>query len=172
MKLSSSLSRRLLLAGAFVTTLLAAVLAPSQESAAPVVPEARPANRTAQASGQPGRDARTAQADIVAVAEFRRQLEPKVAIVDMFQAQKPPGASPAPAAKPEAPKLPITYVGRVEDEAAPRVVLMHAGQVLVLRAGEQLPGNTYRLEEIERDKLVFSYLPLSVQQILPTGEMK
>lgn len=160
--------RRALLVVGLVATLAAVYFAPERQ---PLEQQAsaqgRGEGRRAPAPAAP-QSRHEAAPESLQVSGFSRKLAQKISVVDLFEARVPPAVA-LKEVKPEPPKLPFAYVGRVEDGNVNKVVLMHSGQVYVIGAGEQLAGNTYRLDEIEGDRLVFNYLPLSVRQELNTG---
>ena len=169
--------RRLLLALAFIVTLLSAIMAPSQETVqsgaqatSPSAVRPRPApSSTSSSSTSPSGDMR--EADLPMVAKFERTMEKKITVVDIFEARPVPGAAPPPSAKPEPPKLPFAYQGSVEEAGHVKVVLLEGEQIHVVEKGGKI-GASYRLDDIKADNLVITYLPLEAQQSLSTGDAK
>ena len=160
--------RRVLLAGGLVATLAAVYFAPEHQSPEQqATASGRGDGRRAAPPAAPQTRQESARESLQVVA-FSRDLAQKISVVDLFEARVPPAVA-LKEVKPEPPKLPFSYVGRVEDGKVNKVVLMHSGQVYVIGEGEQLAGNTYRLDEIEGDRLVFNYLPLAAWQELNTG---
>jgi len=159
--------RRLLLALAFVVTLLSAVLAPSQETAPVSGKSVRPQSLpVAQAAGALQKDG-----ELPAVVNFERAMDKKITVVDVFEARAVPGVAAAPPPKPVPPKLPFVYQGSVEDMGRIKLVLLEGEQIHVIQKGD-LVGAAYRLDDISADSLTFTYLPLGAQQVLPTGDTK
>jgi hypothetical protein len=167
--------RRLLIAAAFIITLLSAMLAPSQETAQTTAQSvAQPTARTSRST--PSSPSRTAdvlqrEAELPMVANFERTLEKKITVVDIFEARPVPGMAPPPLAKPEPPKLPFIYQGSVEEAGRIKIVLLEGELIHVVEKGGKI-GASYRLDGINTDKLVITYLPLEAQQLLAIGDAK
>jgi hypothetical protein len=74
----------------------------------------------------------------------------------------------APPPPPEPPPLPFKYLGQLA-EAGRKLVFLAAGERnLVVGAGDVIDG-LYRIDAIGTDELMLTYLPMNVQQTLPTG---
>ena len=84
----------------------------------------------------------------------------------------PPAPAPAPApppkpAAPVAPALPFTFVGMLERGAAkPEAFLAKGEALLVVSVGDTLDNNTYRVDSLNANEIVMTYLPLNTQQTL------
>jgi hypothetical protein len=71
--------------------------------------------------------------------------------------------------KPVAPPLPFSYMGRfVEDGGKPVFYLVRGDNVYDVRVGDTL-DNTYTVDAMENDQLVFTYKPLNERQALAIG---
>jgi hypothetical protein len=70
---------------------------------------------------------------------------------------------------PTAPPLPFTYIGRYGDTASRTVVLAKGDRVYTVAVGEVIE-NTYRVEKFTLGTVNLTYLPLNIEQHLPTGE--
>jgi hypothetical protein len=70
---------------------------------------------------------------------------------------------------PEAPPMPFTYLGRYGDTAARTVVLAKGERVYTVAVGEVIEG-MYRVERFTYGTVNLTYLPLNIEQHLPTGE--
>lgn len=85
----------------------------------------------------------------------------------------PPPPAPvvyAPPAKPVAPPLPFTYLGRfVESGGKPVYYLVKGDRAYDVRIGETLDG-TYTLDGDDNGSLLFTYLPLKERQSLGVGK--
>lgn len=66
---------------------------------------------------------------------------------------------------PQAPALPFTYLGRMIDGDQTVVFLAALDRNYIVRLGDTLDGR-YRVEGIEENALVLTYLPLGARQIL------
>lgn len=84
----------------------------------------------------------------------------------------PPAPAPAPApppkpAAPVTPPLPFTFVGMLERGAAkPEAFLAKGEALLVISVGDTLDNNTYRVDSLNANEIVMTYLPLNTQQTL------
>jgi hypothetical protein len=76
---------------------------------------------------------------------------------------------PPPPPAPVAPALPFTYLGRYGDTPARTVVLAKGDKVYTVKVGDVI-DKTYRVEKYTKGKVNLTYLPLHVEQSLPTGE--
>ena len=72
-------------------------------------------------------------------------------------------------AVPEAPPMPFIYLGRYGDTAARTVVLAKGERVYTVAVGEVIE-NIYRVEKFTYGTVNLTYLPLNIEQHLPTGE--
>jgi hypothetical protein len=77
--------------------------------------------------------------------------------------------APPPVAVPTAPPLPFTYLGRYGESAARTVILSKGDRVYTVAVGDVIE-NTYRVEKFSAGMVNLTYLPLSIEQHLPTGE--
>jgi hypothetical protein len=82
----------------------------------------------------------------------------------------PPPVDTTPAV-PAAPELPFVFLGRIVQGASETVLLAINTRSFKARVGDVL-DDTYLVSRIEKDKVVFVYLPLSTEQVLnvPHGE--
>lgn len=93
-------------------------------------------------------------------------------VPDLFASRSwippPPAVAMAPVKPPppSAPPLPFRYVGQMTDATGQLLVYLARGEdVLLVKVGEQLAGS-YRLDNVDDAKLVFTYVPLNQQQML------
>jgi len=154
-------------------TLTAVKWAGGQDRAEPRVAVAYQAERPER----PAREAPPAAGKAEAVPEVRLdQLERRAAAApagDPFRARswEPELAvvrRNLPPPPPQAPPLPFTYFGKLVDDEKTTVFLARLDRNYVVRLGDTLDG-TYRVEKIEEDRLVLTYLPLGAEQTLPFG---
>lgn len=64
------------------------------------------------------------------------------------------------------PALPFRYIGRLVQDGRVEVLLLRGAQHFSVAAGESV-GSQYRLERVSESEIVFTYLPLNIQQSLP-----
>ncbi|WP_051710040.1 hypothetical protein [Andreprevotia chitinilytica] len=90
----------------------------------------------------------------------------------------PPPAKPTPTPVPVAPPLPFNIVATWHTKGVDEIVLEAGGQQYVVctrcealgrvQQGETLLG-VYRVEQVTRQQIVFTFMPLNQQQVLPIG---
>ncbi|TJZ78780.1 hypothetical protein [Chitiniphilus eburneus] len=90
----------------------------------------------------------------------------------------PTPGPPTPTPVPVAPALPFSVIGSWHERGNDQIVVEASGQQFVLcrrcdslgriQQGETLLG-VYRVDDISRDAILFTYLPLNQQQSLPVG---
>lgn len=84
-------------------------------------------------------------------------------------APPPPPASlapPPPPAPPQAPPLPFAYLGRWTEDGGTTVFLMRGEHTVAVRGPGPLDAS-YRVEAIDEQQMVLTYLPLNQRQSLP-----
>ena len=157
--------RRLLLGAAFVAALISAALAPSEDAA----PPSKTAAKSKPSSGAAQQSQRVAarEFEMPPVSNYQRSLEKRVVVVNLFESRLPPGPAPV-AAKPVPPKLPFSYMGRIEESGQLKVVLVQGDQMYIVAKGEPF-GGSYRLDEVGSNEIVVVYVPLGARQSLSMG---
>lgn len=82
---------------------------------------------------------------------------------------------PAPAERqappaPSAPPMPFTYLGKMQegDTGAITVYLVQGEQAYSVRKGDMI-DNTWRVESINADQMVLTYLPMATRQTISFG---
>ncbi|HET8745251.1 MAG TPA: hypothetical protein VFM98_06585 [Ramlibacter sp.] len=78
--------------------------------------------------------------------------------------QPPPPPPPPPAAPP----LPFSFLGRLDD-GKPKVFLQRGERLYAVAVGDVIDGQ-YRLERIEANQLLLTYLPMNVKQTITIGK--
>ncbi len=79
-------------------------------------------------------------------------------------------APSAPAAPPQAPPLPFRMIGSVDEQGRVTVFAERAnGDVVTMRIAD-IVDNVYRVDAINAQTMILTYLPLGQQQTLPLGE--
>ncbi len=82
-----------------------------------------------------------------------------------FVAPPPPPPPPPPSAPPQ----PFTYLGRYGDTASRIIILSKGDHVYTVTVGDVIE-NTYRVEKFTPGMVNLTYLPLNIEQSLPTGD--
>jgi hypothetical protein len=63
--------------------------------------------------------------------------------------------------------MPFSFVGMLERGAAkPAAFLAKGDALLVVSAGDVLDNNTYRVDILNANEIVMTYLPMNIQQTL------
>lgn len=104
-----------------------------------------------------------ASSDLFAAAGWN--APPKM---DPAKAPPKPPAAELPPPKPVAPPLPFQFFGHMQDEEVASVFLTQGPRNHVVKAGDTI-DNTYRVESITPQKIVFRYIPLDQTQELARG---
>jgi len=166
----SAKQRWLWLGGMLAATLAAAIWVDQQEqkSAAPVVtPPAR--------SGGHGTKPEQATPRLpLEKLQARREGEAQEQVEDAFQAKSwyvpPPPPKPVPPPPPSPPPLPFAYLGKLLEAGQVTVFLTRQDRNYAVKSGETIDG-AYRVESIDAQRVVFTYLPLNMQQTLVMGSV-
>jgi hypothetical protein len=167
-----------------IVTLLIVVTAPSDnESANTKV--ARSENR--HSSDTPAVDKQQTHAaghvELGRLAQLESRSKDKGNVGDAFNTDswnEPPPRSvilqnqivapvPPPVAVQMAPPLPFTYLGRYGDTPSRIIILSKGERVYTVAVGDVIE-NTYRVEKFTPGMINLTYLPLSIEQHLTTGE--
>jgi len=93
-------------------------------------------------------------------------------IQDVFKAKSwyvpPPPPKPVPPPPPAPPPLPFTYMGKLLEEGKLTVFISHQDRNYAVKAGDTIEGS-YRVDKVEAQGVLFTYLPLNMQQTLAIG---
>lgn len=74
---------------------------------------------------------------------------------------------PPPRPIPVAPPLPFTFVGMMEKGGPrPQAFIAKGDALLIIGAGDTIDNNTYRVDVVDPQKIVLTYLPLNTAQTL------
>ncbi len=77
----------------------------------------------------------------------------------------PPAAPAAPAEPPPPPALPFRYLGQMERQKQPTVLLLKGEDVIIATAGDTV-DDLYKVESITELTIEFTYLPRAARQSL------
>lgn len=141
------------------------------EAAKPRV--SRPESRVEAAAIQPVVAPATASVSIAAMPAreetyFTRQLPAKKLSHALFAAHEwlPPPPKPQPPPPPEAPPLPYSYVGSMQDvPGGDVVILMQQKKVLLPKLGANVSAQ-WRLDREDMQSVYFTYVPLNKAVVL------
>lgn len=164
---------RWLLALCLAGTLALAWFAPGEDSVAPSKQGRRAGARVPAGAQAAASSAALLDREQLAYAE--RQPLPAENIPDLFKSiswyvppPPPPAQPPAPPPAPVAPALPFAYIGQYVEGNRQLIILARGDRVMTVSLGE-LIDNTYKVERMTNNQLIFVYLPLSTTQALSTG---
>jgi len=165
----TSRQRRLILAGALAATLAAVAWVADQEEEAPV---AVPVG--AKASREAGRAVAANNRAQLELSKLRREPVEDVQgeVLDPFAAKSwyvaPPPPKPAPPPPPAPPPLPFKYLGKLVDGDTVTVFLASQERNYSAAQGDLIDGK-YRIDSVDAQRVVLTYLPLDMQQTLMIG---
>lgn len=166
-------SRRRALFLALAATLLAAFFAPPEEEsvAMPTRMVAMPSAASQQVRGSAPKAAEEVlrivprqSSDRLGVLFPSVELERSEPVTTVVPELPPP--------RPTAPVLPFRVFGYYEEKGLSSVFLEDRGESLVVKVGDTLRNDTYRVDSISNGQLRLTYLPLGQQQTLWLGEHK
>ncbi len=164
--MNASTRRRMLGTGLLLTLAATGWVASQDEPQKPAGAERN--SRTAMRS-----ERRAPQAQSEAAAELHLEQLKRPEFSDnsgqLFPSQTwqppPAAASSQPPEAPRAPPLQFSYFGRMVEGGKTVVFLSQGNRDYAVKQGETILG-TYRIDEIGKDALVMTYLPLEQQQTL------
>ena len=163
----SSRQRGLLL-GALLTATLAATVWVSQQAEDEVVVVNAPMKQKSAPKKTLPTDSHIA---LEKLQRSRTEAE-KPRVDDVFQAKSwyvpPPPPKPVPPPPPAPPPLPFIYMGKLMEGDKLTVFLTKQDRHYAVKAGETLDG-AYRIESVTAQQVIFTYLPLNMQQTLTLG---
>ncbi len=162
-------TRRILLGAALAATLIAVAWEHEQTQNEPA------AGMVALVKNKTAHPPDTRDSVHLALDKLRRSDDGKLArIKDVFQTQSwyvPPPAPPSlPPPPPAPPPLPFAYLGQLLEDGKLTVFLTQQDQNYAVKPGDTLDG-TYRVDSVEAQRVVFTYLPLNLQQSLAIGNV-
>lgn len=163
-------SRMKFLMGGLFLTMVAVIFAPEQESVANAVsrPSKEERVRSSTSIVIPRGEAtdnllalRSREGGLGAGIFFGT---PKVQVVTM-------ATPPMVEEEKKLPPLPFRVLGQYQDGKGKAVFLDDKGQGIVVREGDSLREETYRISEITEDEIRITYMPLQKIQTLALGDM-
>jgi len=158
--------RGIVLGGLLTATLAAVVWVSQQAEDEPVVVAAPMKQKSAAKTAVGG--------SYLALEKLQRARtnEDKPVVEDVFQSKSwyvpPPPPKPVPPPPPAPPPLPFIYMGKLLEEDKLTVFLTKQNKHYAVRAGDTLDG-AYRVERVDAHQVLFTYLPLNMQQTLTLG---
>lgn len=166
-------ARRIVLAAALAITLAAVFWPPEATQEVATVEAVRRTASAVPADVKEQAAASAAQTVHVAADAGREPAAPRFTpemAGDLFPVQTwvpppPPPPKPPPPPPPEPPPLPFKYLGRWTEAGVEVLFLSHGNRMLRISNGDELPGG-WKVDEIARNRVVFTYLPLNMQKTL------
>jgi hypothetical protein len=157
-------TRGILLVGVLVATLAAVVWVREPEPVSALVAPAK--EKVVRRSG-------VSPSSHVALEKLhKREMGEEAKIADVFQAKSwyipPPPPKPVPPPPPAPPPLPFTYLGKLQEEGRLTVFITKQDRHYAVKTGDMIDGE-YRVDSVEAQRVVFTYLPLNMQQTLSIG---
>lgn len=163
-------TRWLVLGGLLTATLVAVVWLDEQSAETPVtVAEPRKNNADRKAQTQPAK----APPGRLALEKLQRaQSSEAEQVEDIFKAKSwfvpPPPPKPVPPPPPTAPPLPFKYMGKLVEEGKLTVFISNQERNYAVKTGDTIDG-AYRVDSVDPQRVLFTYLPLNMQQTLAIG---
>lgn len=159
-------TRWLILGSVLTATLAAMVWVDDQPPQAPVTPAAVKKNK----AGNPVIKAQNLR---LALEHIQRTHGAEAEqIQDVFKAKSwyvpPPPPKPVPPPPPAPPPLPFKYMGKLLDGGNLTVFITKQDRNYAVKAGDTIEG-AYRVDSVEAQRVLFTYLPLNMQQTLVIG---
>ncbi len=160
----NSRTRWILLGGVLTATLAAAIWVRESEPVAEVLAPAKVKvlRRSSVTSG----------GHLALDKLHQRENGEDAKIADVFQSKSwyvpPPPPKPVPPPPPAPPPLPFSYMGKLEEGGRLTVFLTKQDRNYAVKVGDTLDG-AYRVDSVEAQRVVFTYLPLNMQQTLSIG---
>ncbi len=179
--MASDSSRKFVLWGALVATLLAALWVDDEQEPYPD-DIAQPVQPARDASGRARADRHTHETlpvdqlgkrkfnpdadDIFSMTSWEPKRPPAASLSSQALASRQIAAAPP---APVAPPLQFEYLGRITAGEETRIFLAQADKNHVAKVGERINGQ-YRLDRIGEDAIELTYLPLGIRQTLLINE--
>ena len=163
-------TRWLVLGGLLTATLVAVVWLDEQSAETPVtVAEPRKNNVDRKGQAQPAK----APPGRLALEKLQRaQSGEAEQVEDIFKAKSwfvpPPPPKPVPPPPPAAPPLPFKYMGKLVEEGKLTVFISNQERNYAVKTGDTIDG-AYRVDSVDPQRVLFTYLPLNMQQTLAIG---
>lgn len=102
----------------------------------------------------------------------RTQRDEAEQVEDLFKAKSwyvpPPPPKPGPPPPPTPPPLPFKYMGKLLEEGKLTVFISNQDRNYAVKDGDTIEG-AYRVERVDSQQVLFTYLPLNMQQTLVIG---
>lgn len=161
----SARNRWLILGGLLAVTLVAAFWGDEQageETVAVVEPK----------KAKVGGKVPEAKSSRLELDKLQRSRDEEEQIQDVFKAKSwyvpPPPPKPVPPPPPAPPPLPFKYMGKLVEDGKLTVFLIKQDRSFAVKNGDTIEG-AYRVESVEAQRVLFTYLPLNMQQTLVIG---
>ena len=102
----------------------------------------------------------------------RSPSEESAQLDDLFKPKSwyvpPPPPKPGPPPPPAPPPLPFKYLGKMMEEGKLTVFITNQDRNYAVKTGDTIEGS-YRVDSVETQRVLFTYLPLNMQQTLVIG---
>lgn len=161
-----SARNRWLILGSLLTATLVAMVWVDEQAGDDTIAVAEPKKTRAGGKAQ---EAKSSRLDL---DKLQRSRDEDEQIQDVFKAKSwyvpPPPPKPVPPPPPAPPPLPFKYMGKLLDEGKLTVFITKQDRNYAVKAGDTIEG-AYRVESVEAQRVLFTYLPLNMQQTLVIG---
>lgn len=165
--MAMSARNRWLILGSLLTATLVAMVWVDEQSPPETVAVAEP--RKSRAGGKTAQ-VKSSRLDLEKLQRSRDEEEEQ--IQDIFKAKSwyvpPPPPKPGPPPAPTPPPLPFQYMGKLFEEGKLTVFITNQDRNYAVKAGDTIEGS-YRVDRVDPQQVLFTYLPLNMQQTLVIG---
>lgn len=164
--MAMSARNRWLILGSLLTATLVAMVWVDEQTGEETVAVAEPKkSRAGEKTAQP----KSSRLDL---QKLQRSRDEEEQIQDLFKAKSwyvpPPPPKPEPPPPPAPPPLPFKYMGKLLDDGKLTVFMTKQDRNYAVKAGDTIEG-AYRVESVDAQRVLFTYLPLNMQQTLVIG---
>lgn len=164
--MAMSARNRWLILGSLLTATLVAMVWVEEQAGEETIAVAEPKkSRAVEKTAQ----AQTSRLDL---QKLQRSRDEEEQIRDVFKAKSwyvpPPPPKPEPPPPPAPPPLPFKYMGKLLDEGQLTVFITKQDRNYAVKTGDTIEG-AYRVESVDAQRVLFTYLPLNMQQTLVIG---
>lgn len=164
--MAMSARNRWLILGSLLTATLVAMVWVDEQAGDDTIAVAEPKK------ARVGSKALEAKSSRLELDKLQRSRDEDDQIQDVFKAKSwyvpPPPPKPVPPPPPAPPPLPFKYMGKLLDEGKLTVFITKQDRNYAVKAGDTIDG-AYRVDSVEAQRVLFTYLPLNMQQTLVIG---
>lgn len=164
--MAMSARNRWLILGSLLTATLVAMVWIDEQTPPESVTVAEPRKSK---SGEKAAQTKSSRLDL---EKLQRNRDEEEQIQDVFKAKSwyvpPPPPKPEPPPPPAPPPLPFKYMGKLLEDGKLTVFITKQDRNYAVTSGDTVDG-AYRVDSVDAQRVLFTYLPLNMQQTLVIG---